>query len=260
MQQHQFRNRSNIHEFYYQQRYQSMDADDAYTARELMKKEWEKDPLLVEGMSQRLHVTSLLDRPLIQLSNGENKRVQLLRALLKKPDLLILDNPFIGLDTEGRALLHKLLDDISRENITLLVICPPEEIPACSTHVAVLDGGKLTFAGNRSNYSTSSTDNIQPFQPSWNFPGTAVSHSFQHAVEMRDIHIEYEGKQILQAINWSVTRGSCWLLSGPNGAGKSTLLSLINADNPQAYANEIYLFDQRRGRGESIYSLIRGSL
>ena len=73
MQQHQFRNRSNIHEFYYQQRYQSMDADDAYTARELLQQEWDNNPSSVEEMSQRLQVAGLLDQPLIQLSNGENK-------------------------------------------------------------------------------------------------------------------------------------------------------------------------------------------
>ncbi|HLK30794.1 MAG TPA: ATP-binding cassette domain-containing protein, partial [Puia sp.] len=44
-------------------------------------------------------------------------------------------------------------------------------------------------------------------------------------------------------------------LSGPNGAGKSTLLSLVTADNPQAYANEIYLFNKRRGTGESIWDI-----
>ena len=43
--------------------------------------------------------------------------------------------------------------------------------------------------------------------------------------------------------------------SGPNGAGKSTILSLITADNPQAYANEIYLFDRKRGSGESIWDI-----
>lgn len=42
-----------------------------------------------------------------------------------------------------------------------------------------------------------------------------------------------------------------------NGAGKSTLLSLITGDNPQAYANEIYLFDRRRGTGESIWDIKR---
>ncbi|MEI9944741.1 MAG: ATP-binding cassette domain-containing protein [Chitinophagaceae bacterium] len=45
------------------------------------------------------------------------------------------------------------------------------------------------------------------------------------------------------------------MLSGPNGAGKSTLLSLVTADNPQAYANDVYLFDKKRGSGESIWDI-----
>ena len=203
---HQFRNRSNIHEFYYQQRYQSMDADDAYTARELLKQEWDNNPSSVEEMSQRLQVAGLLDQPLIQLSNGENKRVQLLRALLRHPDLLILDNPFIGLDTEGRAILHKILDDISREDISLLVICPPEEIPSCTTHVAALDAGKLAFAGLRSSYILESSNKVPSVQMSWNFPGAAPTHTFQQAVEMRDVHIQYKGKDILQGIDWKIGR------------------------------------------------------
>ncbi|MEO0331157.1 MAG: ATP-binding cassette domain-containing protein, partial [Bacteroidota bacterium] len=55
--------------------------------------------------------------------------------------------------------------------------------------------------------------------------------------------------------NWQVNRGDKWSLSGPNGAGKSTLLSLINGDNPQAYANQIYLFDRKKGSGESIWDI-----
>ena len=46
-------------------------------------------------------------------------------------------------------------------------------------------------------------------------------------------------------------------LVGHNGAGKTTLLSLINADNPQAYANKVTLFDRRRGSGESIWDIKR---
>jgi molybdate transport system ATP-binding protein len=44
---------------------------------------------------------------------------------------------------------------------------------------------------------------------------------------------------------------------GPNGAGKTLMLSLIAADNPQAYSNEIYLFGKRRGSGESIWDIKR---
>lgn len=71
---------------------------------------------------------------------------------------------------------------------------------------------------------------------------------------MKNVNITYD-KKILENINWEVLNGERWSLSGPNGSGKSTLLSLINADNPQAYANEIYLFDRRRGSGESIWDI-----
>ena len=50
-------------------------------------------------------------------------------------------------------------------------------------------------------------------------------------------------------------RGECWALAGPNGAGKSVLLSLVYADNPQAYSNDITIFDRKRGSGESIWDI-----
>ncbi len=74
---------------------------------------------------------------------------------------------------------------------------------------------------------------------------------------MVNVTIKYGEKVILNNINWEVKKGECWSISGPNGAGKSTLLSLVTADNPQAYANELYLFDKRRGSGESIWDIKR---
>ncbi|HXB10154.1 MAG TPA: ATP-binding cassette domain-containing protein, partial [Puia sp.] len=78
---------------------------------------------------------------------------------------------------------------------------------------------------------------------------------FRYAVRMTNTTIRYGDALILDKINWEVKKGECWNVSGPNGAGKSTLLSLITADNPQAYANEIWLFDRRRGSGESIWDI-----
>ena len=72
---------------------------------------------------------------------------------------------------------------------------------------------------------------------------------------MVDVSISYGEKQVLKNINWEVTAGEKWLLQGPNGSGKSTLLSLINGDHPQSYANELYLFGNRRGSGESIWDI-----
>ncbi len=59
----------------------------------------------------------------------------------------------------------------------------------------------------------------------------------------------------LNGVSFEIHDGEMVAIMGPSGSGKSTLLSLINGDNPQAYANEIYLFDKRRGSGESIWDI-----
>jgi molybdate transport system ATP-binding protein len=74
-------------------------------------------------------------------------------------------------------------------------------------------------------------------------------------IRMQNVSVRYDGREILSGINWVVRRGESWALIGPNGSGKSTLLSLVNADNPQAYANRICLFGRPRGSGESVWDI-----
>src|SRR5258705_11706679 len=99
---------------------------------------------------EQLHLTHVLSEPLIQLSNGENKRLQLAQALFLDPALLIMDNPFIGLDVEGRESLHRILDTIVASGISIILITPPQELPNDIAHVAVLENGQLISAGKKS--------------------------------------------------------------------------------------------------------------
>jgi molybdate transport system ATP-binding protein len=62
---------------------------------------------------------------------------------------------------------------------------------------------------------------------------------------------------ILRGLNWTVRAGESWALLGPNGSGKTTLLSLILGDNPQVYRNDVTVFGQQRGGGESIWEIKR---
>jgi molybdate transport system ATP-binding protein len=74
---------------------------------------------------------------------------------------------------------------------------------------------------------------------------------------MKNVTIKYEDTTVLDNISWTMRSGQNWVILGPNGCGKTTLLNLITGDNPQAYANEIYLFGKRRGCGESIWDIKR---
>jgi molybdate transport system ATP-binding protein len=257
-QQHHFKNLSNTSSFYYQQRFNASEAADSITVAGALGNYADED-----NWMGTLHLEALLQEPILQLSNGENKRLQLAKALLSDPALLILDNPFLGLDIAGRKTLHHLFDTICSKGIQLILITSPTELPACITHVAVLEKGKLLSAQKKSDYLQHPIQREQPVvvadkallqqlhqhQPAEN--------DFAFAVKMDDVTIRYGEKIILDKINWQVKKGECWSLSGPNGAGKSTLLSLITADNPQAYANKIILFDTPRGTGESIWDIKR---
>jgi molybdate transport system ATP-binding protein len=257
-QQHRFRNRPGSTELYYQQRFNASDADQTITvAQELSDAGWDgaDAPWL-----DTLHIRPLLEKPLIQLSNGENKRTQLAIALLSSPELLILDNPFLGLDAEGRATLHTIINGLSAKKIQLLLITGAQEIPDSITHIARLGAGKWVYQGTKagfhpSNGTTASALDVSILTRLRQEALDNAGPDFNTAVRMVNTTIRYGETTILDNINWEVKKGQRWNLSGPNGAGKSTLLSLITADNPQAYANEIWLFDRRRGTGESIWDI-----
>jgi len=252
-QQHHFKNRSNTSNFYYQQRFNASEADDSITVADALEGFADAEHLV-----DLLHLNNLLQKPLLQLSNGENKRLQLAKALLGNPAVLMLDNPFIGLDAEGRKTLHGILGKICLKGIHLILITSPGELPDCITHVAVLEKGQLVSAQKKEDYvqqpvtvSAGPGLNKQLLQQIQDSADTA----FELAVKMENVNIRYGEKTVLENISWVVKRGECWNVSGPNGAGKSTLLSLITADNPQAYANTIFLFDRQRGSGESIWDI-----
>jgi molybdate transport system ATP-binding protein len=87
--------------------------------------------------------------------------------------------------------------------------------------------------------------------------GLADGEKLPEIIAMHGVSITYQGVPVLKGIDWTVHQGERWALLGPNGAGKTTLLSLILADNPQAYTNDMRLFGQPRGSGESIWQIKR---
>ena len=235
-QQHHFKNRSNISEFYLQQRFNSADSEDSYTVRE------ELGSLEVADWIEVFGIEGLLDKPVLQLSNGENKRLQIVKALGQKPDWLLLDNPYLSLDVQGREVLSAGLSQLAARGIRFILFVSGGELPGFVNQIYQLSN---------------------EFKPQYvvknDKPGLQSGEVKEAApiVILRDVTIRYGSKTILNQFSWTIQRGERWVLKGPNGAGKSTLLSLITADNPQSYSQDITLFGRQRGTGESIWDIKR---
>jgi len=189
----------------------------------------------VRELTALFSMEPLLDKPLVTLSSGELRKYQLTRALLGGPEILVVDNPYIGLDPRTRGLLTELLTALSGSMTLVLVLSRPAEIPPFITHVIPVEDGKAGEKEPREAY----LDRVLP---------PAV-------IRLRNVTIRFGERVILNPLNWTVREGEHWALTGANGSGKSTLLSLINADNPQAYAHDIELFGRPRGTGETIWDI-----
>ena len=257
-QQHHFKNLSNTNDLYYQQRFNSYDSEKTKTVEESLLENGDD----IEEVLRILKIEDLKNKPLIQLSNGENKKLQIAKALLLQPSILIMDQPFIGLDTETREYLHSFFNKLAEQDILIVLTTSPDEIPGCISKVLSLDKGKIKTLETRKDFiknhslreSMSRHSGISRIELKKNSSFNPAG-DFKYAIKMMNVNVQYGEKKILQHISWEVKKGERWLLSGPNGAGKSTLLSLVTADNPQAYANDFFLFDKKRGSGESIWDI-----
>ena len=199
-------------------------------------------------------LNDLLDKYIILLSSGELRKFKLASNLFTMPKVLIIENPFIGLDAETRSQVKQLLTTLSAEEDIqiILVLSRIDEIPEFITRVVKLDG--LRFVQDihvKTSFPIEKCPHpILETRPEQNIPPLP-----QDVIRFNQVTIRYGERTILKDLNWVVLKGEHWSLSGQNGAGKSTLLSLVCADNPQAYANDISLFGHKRGSGESIWDI-----
>ena len=234
---------------YMQQRWNTFDTDYAPLVRDFFWPEktidqWTRD-LLGE-----FNASHLLDRKNIHLSNGELRKIELIRALSTLPELIIIDNLFVGLDQPGRVILKEALDKVSATTTVILLSLSHEYLPSFVKH-------KL--------YCCDFLVSRVPPEPeshvvNGSLPADIITPEDQPSemlVKLNDVNITYGKVKILKSVNWEIDQGQHWALIGPNGSGKSTLLSLLAADNPQSYSQAIFLFGKQRGTGESIWDIKR---
>lgn len=257
--------------YFMQQRWNQQEMDDnAPSVGELLEKAYISTGDDTPGRRQRqeylyelFHLHHLLDKHAVQLSSGELRKFQITKVLLSNPRVLIMDSPFIGLDSETRGQLKDLLCSVSKEHALQIipVLSQTDDIPSFVTHVVEVSNlhvhRKTTKDAYLANHVAStgrvSCRNISDTIA--NLPYKAGEYHAERVVRMRDVTVKYGSRCILDRLNWTVNNGEKWALGGSNGSGKSTLLSLICADNPQSYACDIELFGHPRGSGESIWDI-----
>lgn len=257
--------------YFLQQRWNQMEIDqETPTAGDLLeeayrmanddtpeRQEWK------ERLYNLLGLNYLLDKYVILLSSGELRKLKLASALFSEPRVLIIENPFIGLDATTRDQLKTLLKTLADERALqiVLVLSKSDDIPDFITHVVEVRDMKVMPKQELADYKARRLSyparllSEEKAQRLLSLPSDEKDYHADEVVKMTHVSIRYGERTILKDVNWTVRNGERWALSGKNGSGKSTLLSLVCADNPQGYAADIALFGIPRGSGESIWDI-----
>ncbi len=233
-------------------------------------------------------IEKILDRGLKYMSTGEIRRTLLARALVSGKQLLLLSDPFAGLDVQSRTILLDFFDSIARKKGCPHIILGMErwhEIPDAVTHVLEFRDKEVSFCGKRTDYEKlmlerenqdkkekeqNKKEFEEEFKRTSNYgfdPSTPlrdrtasptqppVKDTPDTLVEMNDVNVGWDDHQVLRHLNWKLIRGQHWLVRGPNGSGKTTFLELITGDNMQVFSNDVRIFGKRRGSGETIWDI-----
>ena len=206
-------------------------------------------------------IKKILDRGLKYLSTGEIRRTLLARALISGKKLLILSDPFAGLDAQSRKIIF---DFVAKQQGILLGMERWHEIPDTITHVIEFSNKEISFCGPRTDYekklaAKESKAGMTPEEATAfkELFGTqeAPQESSEPLVQMTNVNVSWSENHVLRDLNWTVNKGEHWLIQGPNGSGKTTLLELITGDNMQVFCNDVKLFGTKRGSGETIWDI-----
>ncbi len=103
----------------------------------------------LEQISHILSIDDLLKRTVGRLSGGQRRRIDIARALLHKPEILILDEPTTGLDPHTRKLIWNVIHELrKKENMTVFLTTHYMEETADADYVVIIDGGKIAAEGS----------------------------------------------------------------------------------------------------------------
>ena len=195
-------------------------------------------------------------RRFLELSYGERRRVLLARAWVAKPALLLLDEPFNGLDAAHRKAVQSALRVLLRRRCTVVLTTHrDEELPAGFAHRARVERGRVVVEErkNREQARSHKTRLVggrllstiaSKLAPTAKLAPTGklapAGKSSPVLVELRNVDLYREWRPVLRGLDWTIRRGEHWVVRGATGSGKSTLLQLLHGTRWPAYGGEVH--------------------
>lgn len=163
----------------------------------------------------------LLDKYVITLSSGELRKFQLTKTLFANPKLLIMENPFIGLDAETRDQLKDLLKLLVAEHDIdiMLVLSKTDDIPDSVSEVIEIRDAHVMEPCTKEQYDFRQVNipehvlSKDEMDAILDLPYKDNDYHTDEVINMRNVSIRYGDRTILRDLNWTVHNGERWALS-----------------------------------------------
>jgi molybdate transport system ATP-binding protein len=216
------------------------------TLEKLIDEEFRHDSFIIQSNE---------NKSLSSMSSGQQRFSLLKWQIAQNPDYLILDDVYSNIDHQTQLEIRNRLCNLSENVLMIQIFFRKMDILPFINQVLFFDEAIQSFRSESTDRflkSESDKNSKQIFLPE----GYSKDHpAVNPLIELRNIHVQYDDKHVLENVNWQICQGEFWQLCGPNGSGKSTLISMICGDNPKAYGQDLTLFGFRKGSGESIWDI-----
>ncbi|HEX7082104.1 MAG TPA: ATP-binding cassette domain-containing protein [Gammaproteobacteria bacterium] len=215
----------------------------------------------VRALLDELALSHLADRPFLELSRGEQRRVLIARSLAFRPRVLLLDEPASGLDASARAALDAMLARVAEHVQLVIAAHAAEDLPDVVTHVLVLEHGRIAASGPRERPAPAAAARAAggpaPRPARVDAAAGRTAHGSGGAtagpagaarapspgapplIDVRGADVWLGARRVLHGIDWQLRDGEHWLVKGPNGAGKSSFLRLLHGQHRPARGGTI---------------------
>ncbi|WP_406420148.1 ATP-binding cassette domain-containing protein [Streptomyces sp. NBC_01614] len=191
-----------------------------------------------EQALERVGLAPVGDQPAHRLSTGSARLLELARAIVAEPRLVLLDEPSSGLDDQETRALGQLLRSLTDEGLAVLLAEHDMALVMdVSTLVHVLDFGHLISSGTPAQITGDPAVRTAYLGPQEPLPHTRNRQRQPNAdsvpaLELRDVWASYGTIRALSGVSLTLARGQILALLGSNGAGKTSLLKVIAGQLP----------------------------